>query len=81
MTDEETNVAWYNNPVFSHCIIEAKSAEPRAEDQTRNKATALPVAEQLSGQQPRKKPSNYCKVSCQRNILSKINCVMLIRDK
>ena len=48
MTDEETNVAWYNNPVFSHCIIEAKSAEPRAEDQTRNKATALPVAEQLS---------------------------------
>ncbi len=48
MTDEETNVAWYNNPVFSHCIIEAKSAEPRAEDQTRNKATALPVAQQLS---------------------------------
>lgn len=48
MTDEETNVAWYNNPVFSHCIIESKSAEPRAEDQTRNKATALPVAEQLS---------------------------------
>ena len=48
MTDEETNVAWYNNPVFSHCIIGAKSAEPHAEDQTRNKTTALPVAEQLS---------------------------------
>lgn len=48
MTDEETNVAWYNNPVFSHCIIETKSAEPRAEDQTKNKAAALPVAEQLS---------------------------------
>lgn len=48
MTDEETNVAWYNNPVFSHCIIEAKSAESHAEDQTRNKVTALPVAEQLS---------------------------------
>lgn len=48
MTDEETNVAWYDNPVFSHCIIKAKSAELRVEDQTRNKATALPVAEQLS---------------------------------
>lgn len=47
VTDDETNVTWYNNPVFSHCTIKAKSADPRAEDQTRNKATALPIAEQL----------------------------------
>ena len=48
MTDKETNVAWYNNPIFSHCIIETKGAEAYTEDQTKNKATALPVAEQLS---------------------------------
>ena len=48
MTDEETNVVWYNNPVFSHCIIKAKSTEPCAKDQIRNKATALSVAGRLS---------------------------------
>lgn len=48
MTDEETNVAWYNNPVFSHCIIGAKSASTSVEGQNKNKVTALPVAEQLS---------------------------------
>lgn len=44
--DEEIQGPWFDNPRFSHCIIEAKGA--RTEDGQTNRKAALPVAEQLS---------------------------------
>ncbi|KAJ6026930.1 uncharacterized protein N7446_004467 [Penicillium canescens] len=47
MTDDETNVVWYANPVFSHCILHAKASETDANNESETKAKALPVTEQL----------------------------------
>ena len=44
--DEDIQGPWFDNPRFSHCIIETKSAESDAEQQ--NKKTMLPVTEQLA---------------------------------
>lgn len=43
--DEEIQGPWFENPRFSHCIVEAKRAEADAGQQNK---TTLPVAEQLS---------------------------------
>lgn len=64
MTDEETNVVWYTNPIFSHCIIGRESAESSAEDQGRNKVTSLPVAERLLGAATREKALEILKGKC-----------------
>ncbi|RYO74938.1 hypothetical protein DL764_010620 [Monosporascus ibericus] len=44
--DEEIQGPWFDNPRFSHCIIEAKKAESDAGEQ--NKKTSLPVTGQLA---------------------------------
>ncbi|KAL8974635.1 MAG: hypothetical protein Q9197_001123 [Variospora fuerteventurae] len=44
--DEDIQGPWFDNPRFSHCIVETKSAESGSEQQ--NKKTLLPVGEQLS---------------------------------
>ncbi|PGH21386.1 hypothetical protein AJ80_03303 [Polytolypa hystricis UAMH7299] len=46
-SDDSFQAPWLENPRFSHCIIEAKSAESGSENQ--NKKTTLPVKGQLSG--------------------------------
>jgi hybrid polyketide synthase/nonribosomal peptide synthetase ACE1 len=47
MTDDETNVVWYANPVFSHCILHAKASETDGNQESETKAKALPVTEKL----------------------------------
>lgn len=47
MSDDETNVVWYANPVFSHCIFHAKASETDGNQGSETKAKALPVTEQL----------------------------------
>ncbi|KAI0469853.1 lovastatin nonaketide synthase [Xylariaceae sp. FL0804] len=47
MTAEATNVVWYSNPVFSHCILESSHTDSGAKDEAKNKAAALPVARRL----------------------------------
>ena len=42
--DEQIKGPWFNNPRFSHCIVEAKDADAKQED----KKTTLPVSEQIS---------------------------------
>ena len=42
--DEQVKGPWFNNPRFSHCIVEAKNADVKQED----KKTTLPVSEQIS---------------------------------
>jgi hybrid polyketide synthase / nonribosomal peptide synthetase ACE1 len=44
--DEDIQGPWFDNPRFSHCIVETKTAASNAEQQ--NKTTTLPVSEQLS---------------------------------
>ena len=44
--DEQIQGPWFDNPRFSHCIIETISAESNVGQQ--NKKTTLPVSEQLS---------------------------------
>ncbi|KAL9019148.1 MAG: hypothetical protein Q9185_003579 [Variospora sp. 1 TL-2023] len=44
--DEDIQGPWFDNPRFSHCIVETKSAESGAAQQ--NKKTLLPVGGQLS---------------------------------
>jgi hybrid polyketide synthase/nonribosomal peptide synthetase ACE1 len=44
--DEEIQGPWFENPRFSHCIIEAKSTASGTEQG--NKKTSVPVGEQLS---------------------------------
>ena len=41
--DEEVKVPWFNNPRFSHCIVEAKGGEVKKD----GKKTVLPVTDQL----------------------------------
>lgn len=82
MTDEETNVAWYNNPVFSHCIIKAKSPDTIAGDQSKTKVTALPVAEQLSMAANKEEAFGLLrgKKRCQKTIFPVIRSVILTKD-
>ncbi|KAJ9482269.1 hypothetical protein VN97_g11168 [Penicillium thymicola] len=47
MSDDETNVVWYANPAFSHCILHAKASETDGNQGSKTKAKALPVTEQL----------------------------------
>ncbi|KAL7935507.1 hypothetical protein V8C35DRAFT_333983 [Trichoderma chlorosporum] len=44
--DEEIQGPWFENPRFSHCIIEAASAA--ADEGSQNKKNSLPVTEQLA---------------------------------
>ena len=44
--DEDIQGPWFENPRFSHCIIETNNVHSEAEQQ--NKKTTLPVSEQLA---------------------------------
>ena len=44
--NEDVQVSWFENPRFSHCIIETNDAPSKAEQQ--NKKTTLPVSEQVA---------------------------------
>ena len=44
--DEDIQGPWFSNPLFSHCIVEAKSAN--SDDGQQDKKTMLPVSLQLS---------------------------------
>jgi hybrid polyketide synthase/nonribosomal peptide synthetase ACE1 len=44
--DEEIGGPWFDNPLFSHCIIEANGA--KSDNAQANKKNALPVTEQLA---------------------------------
>ncbi|KEZ40819.1 putative lovastatin nonaketide synthase protein [Scedosporium apiospermum] len=44
--DEEIGGPWFDNPLFSHCIIEANGA--KSDNTQANKRNALPVTEQLA---------------------------------
>ncbi|PYI00702.1 lovastatin nonaketide synthase [Aspergillus sclerotiicarbonarius CBS 121057] len=45
--DEDILGPWFDNPLFSHCIIESKDTQEATENQV--KKVSLPVAEQLTG--------------------------------
>ncbi|KAK4199547.1 putative dual specificity polyketide synthase [Triangularia verruculosa] len=45
--DEDIQGPWFENPRFSHCIVEAKGAQSESQDE--NKKTSLPVTVQLAG--------------------------------
>lgn len=47
ITTDETGIVWHSNPIFSHLVIDAKGTEIAAE-QSRSKATALPLKEQIA---------------------------------
>ena len=42
--DEEIKGPWFDNPLFSHCIVEVKGVDAKQDD----KKTSLPVIEQVS---------------------------------
>ncbi len=44
--DEDIQGPWFDNPRFSHCIVQTKSVKSEAEQQ--DKKTMLPVYEQIS---------------------------------
>lgn len=44
--DEDIQGPWFENPRFSHCIIETNNAQSKAEQQ--NEKTTLPVSEQVA---------------------------------
>lgn len=46
ITSEETNIVWYNDPIFSHLVMETKAAD--GADQSKSKAVALPIKEQIA---------------------------------
>ncbi|KAK0668424.1 putative dual specificity polyketide synthase [Cercophora samala] len=45
--DEDIQGPWFENPRFSHCIVEAKGSQSDSQDE--NKKTSLPVTVQLAG--------------------------------
>jgi hybrid polyketide synthase/nonribosomal peptide synthetase ACE1 len=47
ITTDENHMVWYNNPIFSHLVIDTKDVDG-AGDQSRSKVTALPVKEQIA---------------------------------
>ncbi|KAB8336832.1 hypothetical protein FH972_021140 [Carpinus fangiana] len=47
ITNDEKDIVWYNNPIFSHLVIDTKGADD-AENASKNKVTALPVKDQVA---------------------------------
>lgn len=48
ITTDEVDMVWYNNPIFSHLVIDTKGADG-AGDQSRSKTAALPIKDQIAG--------------------------------
>jgi hybrid polyketide synthase/nonribosomal peptide synthetase ACE1 len=47
ITTDEKHMVWYDNPIFSHLVIDTKGADGAGDD-SRNQATALPVKDQIA---------------------------------
>lgn len=46
ITTDEVDMVWYENPIFSHLVIDSKGAE--GGDDSRKKSAALPVRDQIA---------------------------------
>ncbi|KAJ5740973.1 hypothetical protein N7493_000845 [Penicillium malachiteum] len=77
MTDDETNVVWYANPIFSHCILNNKASETDMGLESEAKAKSLPVADQLL----RSSTNEEVLELLQRSFATKLRVILQIDDQ